>query len=60
MSEFIEYPKMLYRDGEQLVVDDATGEDAARVDGFHGFGEPVADPAPTDAPDKPNRVKAAD
>lgn len=60
MSEFIEYPKMVYRGGEQLIVADANEEDAARAEGFLNFGStaPTDDPAPAD---KPKRgAKAAD
>ena len=59
MSEFVEYPKMLYRDGEQLIVDDTEAEDVARADGFHGYGELVADLTNLAPADKPKRVKAA-
>ncbi len=35
--EYIEYPKSLYRKGEEQVVDDVEQEDAARADGWTDF-----------------------
>ena len=58
MSEFIEYPKMLYRDGEQRIVDDTKAEDAARADGFHDFGATVADDPPAEKPKRGAKAAA--
>lgn len=49
---FHEYPKALYRAGQQLVVDDSEQEDAARVDGYDDWH---ADHARTEGADELDR-----
>lgn len=36
---YIEYPKALYRKGECTTVEDASGEDSAREEGFTDWAE---------------------